>query len=321
MHRKGVRRFRNPDRRFAAKRSLREKLSGTLAFIRYKVMKKERTARSLSDVFKEHVASEQLKLPVFPKVALELQEMLADDDIPIDRIAGVLSKDQALASEVLRQANSAYYSGMRSVQTIQDAIMRLGSSQVFNHLVCSGQRQYYKSQNNTINAYYQVLWKHAFATANGSKWLLERTGRRNLANEGFLAGLMHDIGKLLLLKVLDSMVAEDGDIQLTDEFVAKLLRSKHVEQGYTLMNQWSIPPIYSDVVRDHHREDYNPADALLMAVRIVNQITRKLGMSTNPDAEINPASLPEVGALALDDSLLADLETILLDAAKNDSQA
>ena len=277
------------------------------------------TNRSLSDIFNEHIASEQLKLPVFPKIALELQEMLADDDIPMDRVAGVLSRDQALASEVLKQANSAYYSGMRSVQTIQDAIMRLGSSQVFNHLVCCGQRQYYESQNGTINKYFQVLWKHALATATGSKWLLERTGHRGLANEAFLAGLMHDIGKLLLLKVLDTMAAEDEGLQLTHDFVAKLLRSKHVEQGCSLMNQWSIPAIYSDVARDHHRKNYDPADALLMAVRIVNQVTRKLGLSTNSDAELVASDIPEVSALAVEEDLFNDLETIMLGAVKNDS--
>jgi len=280
---------------------------------------KTNKAKSLQEIFKEHIASEQLKLPVFPKVALELQEMLADDDMPIDRIAGVLSKDQALASEVLKQANSAFYSGLRGVQTIQDAIMRLGSAQVFNHLVSGGQKQYYKSQNDTINRYYQILWKHALATAAGSKWLLERMGRRNLANEGFLAGLMHDIGKLLLLKVLDSMVAEHEDIQLTDVFILKLFKSMHVEHGYSLMNQWSIPAIYSDVVRDHHREDYDPKDVLLMAIRTVNQVTRKVGMSTIVDEDLVPASLPEVSALAMEQDLLVDLEAIILDAAKNDS--
>jgi HD-like signal output (HDOD) protein len=282
---------------------------------------KTQKARTLQEIFKEHIASEQLKLPVFPKVALELQEMLADDDMPMDRIAGVLSKDQALASEVLKQANSAFYSGMRSVQTIQDAIMRLGSSQVFNLLVCGGQREYYKSQNDTINGYYQLLWKHALATATGSKWLLERMGKRNLANEGFLAGLMHDIGKLLLLKVLDSMVAEEEDIQLTDAFIKKLFRSMHAEQGYSLMNQWSIPSIYSDVARNHHKEDYNTADALLMAIRIVNQVSRKVGTSTTPDEKMDPSSLPEVRALEIEADLLADLEGIIVEAAKNDSES
>jgi HD-like signal output (HDOD) protein len=283
-------------------------------------MKSEKAERSLSDIFKEHVASEQLKLPVFPRVALELQEMLADDDVPMDRIANVLGKDQALASEVLKQANSAFYSGMRAVQTIQDAIMRLGSNQVFNYLVSGGQRQYYRSQNDTINKYYQILWKHALATATGSKWLLERIGCRSLANEGFLAGLMHDIGKLLLLKVLGSMSAENGEVKLTDQFIAKVLRSMHVEHGYGLMNQWSIPPIYSDVVRDHHKEDFDPADKLLMVVRIVNQVTRKSGMSTNCDVEIVPSSLPEVLALGVEEDLLTDLETVINDAALNDSQ-
>ncbi len=306
-------------REMPAKPSVRKEYSGVPNFVGSKAMKPRRPASSISDVFKEHVAVQILQLPVFPKVALELQDMLADDEIPIDRIAGILSKDQALACEVLKQANSAFYLGMRSVQTIQDSIMRLGSSQVFNYLVSGGQRQYYNSQSATINKYYQLLWKHAFSTATGSKWLLERTGHRGLANEGFLAGLMHDIGKLLLLKVLDSMTTENSDIQLTHEFIAKLLRSKHVEQGYGLMKQWSIPPVYANVVRDHHREDYDQSDALLLAIRIVNQMTRKVGMSATPNAEIVPAALPEVSILGVGNDLLVDLEKIIVDTAKNDS--
>jgi putative nucleotidyltransferase with HDIG domain len=125
----------------------------------------------------------------------------------------------------------------------------------------------------------QVLWKHALATAKGSQWLLRKTGYPELADEGFLAGLFHDIGKLLLLRVFETIRAENKDIALSEPFILEILDSMHVVQGYTLMNEWSIPQVYCDVAKHHHDEEFDSSDSLLMAVRLVDHVCAKTGLS------------------------------------------
>lgn len=272
----------------------------------------EKHTQSLMEIVNEQASSEYLKLPVFPGVALELQSLLADDNVPVERAASVLSKDQALASEVLKMANSAFFSGLKRVKTIKDAIMRLGSNQVFNCLVCAGQQQFYKSPVPVLDKFLQISWKHALCMATGSRWLLQKIGYRELSEEGFLAGLLHDIGKLLLLKVLETIHA-DLDSQPSEEFILELLDSMHVEQGYNLMKKWSIPTNYCNVVRDHHIENCDTTDVVLLAVRTVNQVCRRTGIATNCDTQIIPATLPEAHTLGVKEIILGELEVILED--------
>ena len=119
-------------------------------------MKTDRNRRSVVDIIKEYAASEKVNLPVFPGVAFELQQLLADDNTSIDQVAKVISKDQSLATQVLKLANSALFSGPNQVRTIKDATMRLGLNHVFNLVVCTSQGNLYKSSIPSLNQYLQI---------------------------------------------------------------------------------------------------------------------------------------------------------------------
>ncbi|MGA2936874.1 MAG: HDOD domain-containing protein [Syntrophobacteraceae bacterium] len=269
---------------------------------------------SLLDMVEEYAASETLNLPVFPKVAQELHEKMADENSSINDIAAIIVKDQTLAGQMLKLANSAFFAGLNRVRTIRESIMRLGVNQVYNCLVAGSQKNYYLSHDPFIGRYLQVLWKHALATAKGSQWLLRKTGYPELADEGFLSGLFHDIGKLLLLRVIETIRAENQDITISEHFVLEVLDSMHVEQGYTLMNEWSIPEVYCSVTKHHHDEELDSSDALLMVVRIVDQVCAKTGVSLKPDPELVTATLPEVHAMSIKEIVLAELEVVIEDA-------
>jgi HD-like signal output (HDOD) protein len=269
---------------------------------------------SLVDRVKEFAASEKLQLPVFPRVAEEVRIIMTDDSSTSDDVAEVIGQDQALASQMLKLANSAFFAGLNRVKTIREAVLRLGLNQVLNFLVAAGQQNFYKSADPDVDKHMQVLWKHAIATAKGTRWLLNKSGYPEKADEGFLAGLLHDIGKLLLLKVVENINAENPNKRLSESFIAEIMDAMHVEQGFGLMNAWSIPDVYCNVVRDHHTEDFDPGDVLLMAVRTVNQVCKKAGLSTRPDPNLIPATLPEAHALNVKEIYLAELEIVIEDA-------
>jgi len=277
-------------------------------------MTMEKKTISLLEMVEEYAASETLNLPVFPKVAQELYEKMADENSSINDIAAIITKDQTLAGQMLKLANSAFFAGLNRVRTIRESIMRLGVNQVYNCLVAGSQKEYYLSHDPFIGRYLQVLWKHALATAKGSQWLLRKTGYPELADEGFLSGLFHDIGKLLLLRVIETIRAENQDITISEHFVLEVLDSMHVEQGYTLMNEWSIPEVYCSVTKHHHDEELDSSDALLMVVRIVDQVCAKTGVSLKPDPELVTATLPEVHAMSIKEIVLAELEVVIEDA-------
>jgi HD-like signal output (HDOD) protein len=270
-------------------------------------------SRSLVEHIKELAASDQMKLPVFPAVAVELQRLISKKNFTLNEFAGIVAKDQALTSQVLRLANSAFYSGFRKVHTIKDAVMRFGTNQTLNCVIMMGQRQCYVSKNAMINDYLGVLWNHALICAFGTKWLLEKTGYQNLAEEGFLAGLLHDIGKLVLLRVVERLVEEEA-MTFSDTFILELLESLHAQEGRELMDRWNVPEIYARAARDHHNAEFDPEDILVLAVRVVNQACRKLGIGMYEDRSILLSMLPEVVPLGIREIVLAELEVVLEDA-------
>jgi HD-like signal output (HDOD) protein len=276
----------------------------------------QKKGASLLEMVQEYAASETLSLPVFPSVAQELYGRMADENSSVSDIAAIIAKDQALAAQMLKIANSAFFAGLNNVRTIRESIMRLGVNQVFNYLVASGQKNFYVSRDPVIAQHLKVLWQHALATAKGSQWLLRKTGYSELADEGFLAGLFHDIGKLLLLRVFETIRSENHDITLSDSFTLEVLDSMHVDQGYTLMVEWGIPQTYSDVVKHHHDENADCANTLLACVRIVDCVCAKAGVSLKPDPTIIPETLSEVDEMSIKEIVLAELEVVIEDASE-----
>jgi HD-like signal output (HDOD) protein len=278
------------------------------------MIKTEQNTLSLVDIVQEHAASEKLNLPVFPGAAFELQQLLADDNTSVDQIAKVIGKDQAMATQVLKLANSAFFSGWNTVRTIREAILRLGLNHIFNLVVCTSQQKYYKSPNKTLQNILEVLWKHALCTAIGSKWLVQKLGYRQFADEAFLSGLLHDIGKLVLTKAIETIQSEYEDFDLPVELIDQIFDSMHAEQGNFLMEEWSIPDVYCKIALHHHDEEFDKNDVLLMSVRIVNQVCRKAGISTHPKGQIDLQELPEVQSLAVKQAVLAELELVIREA-------
>jgi HD-like signal output (HDOD) protein len=102
------------------------------------------------EILQDHLASEQLHLPVFPPITLQLQDMLSQENVSINQIAAKITEDLALASHLLRVANSAFFSDFNKVSTSKDAILRLGCRQVTSLVLLASQQQQYRSHNKFL---------------------------------------------------------------------------------------------------------------------------------------------------------------------------
>jgi len=269
---------------------------------------------ALVDLIHDRVSSKALQLPVFHHVALKLMNVLAKEDYSIAQVAQMILEDQALSSHVLRMANSAFFGSLSKVTTIRDAIVRLGARQVTNIVTVVTQSQQYCTKDKTMAAYMQPLWKHALGCALGTKWFADKTGYKELAQEGLLAGLLHDIGQLFLLKVLEDVQASEPELTLSKPVIVEVLQHMHVEQGTLLMQHWNIPELYGEIVRQHHLETYDTSNTLLLMVRLVDMACKKVGIGLHHDPSIVLATTPEAQALGAKEVVLAELEIMLEDA-------
>ena len=159
------------------------------------------------------------------------------------------------------------------------------------------------------------LWRHSLGCAMGAYWLSRQTGFQALSHEAFFAGLLHDVGKLFIVTVIES-IKRNGKLGKppSEGLLFEAMASLHTENGHRLMQHWNLPEQYCAVARNHHTEEFDPKDFLLLMVRVANSACNKLGIGILKDNDISLAALPESKLLDLSDVDLAKLEIHLEDS-------
>jgi HD-like signal output (HDOD) protein len=271
-------------------------------------------SQSFVSLVEAKIASGKTKLPVFDGTALKLQRMLASPPEDVKPLVELLSSDPVLASAVLRLANSSFYGGLAQVKTIQESLMRLGMDQVMRVALIVSQQQAYRVSSPELQPIVTSLWRHSLATALGCQWLSQRVGRGLSASEAFLAGMVHDIGKLLLIRVIDDLRRARADFRPAPRLIAEMLGSLHAKYGATLASGWNLPDTYRRVIAHHHDEEVAAGDLLLATVRLVDQTAKSLGFGIGERPDLQLAATHDAQVLGLSDILIAELEIHMEDA-------
>lgn len=271
--------------------------------------------KSLLERVDAHLRARDARLPVIDQIGMQVRRMVASGDFDLREVESLINQEPALAASVLRGANSAFYRGIQKVMTVGEAVARIGARQVANLVLLETQRKNFASTSRELRGLLHALWRHSVACAAGSEWLARRLHFEDIADHAFVAGLLHDLGKLLLLRVIDELRSESGDeLELTEPLILDLLNAFHADRGAALMEAWDLPEVYSRVAREHRSETFDPDDLLLVVVRLVDQTCGRLGigMSCTPDLDL--AATPEARCLEASDVLLAELQVLLEDA-------
>jgi HD-like signal output (HDOD) protein len=269
---------------------------------------------SLAEVIQRQLDSGKVELPVFNPIAQRIQRETSGDEPDFHLIEQLIVKDPALASEVLKMANSSVYRGLSEVTGIRNAIVRLGAKEVANIVTLVTHQNYFKSKDPFMHRIMRRLWSHSLGCAIGTQFLANKSGLADLAQEAFLAGLMHDIGKLLIIKILDDVISSKlMAINLSEALLNDALDRLHAECGYFLMVKWNLPAKYADVVRNHHNPNFDVKNLLLVIVRLVNKACRKLCLGLRQDSSLTLIATAEFQLLNLSDIDMAELEIKLED--------
>ena len=251
-------------------------------------------------------------LPAMPHVASKVLELSGDPNTSADQLHQVISDDQAMTARILKIANSAMYACSRQVKTLTEAIVMLGFDSIRSLVVTSAARSLYSVGNSRMGLKERLLWEHSVGSAFACRLLvLERYPQ--LAEEAFLAGLMHDIGKLLLNLQVPAKFDEIVQIVYNEnrhfcETEQELLGFDHTNVGAMLVAKWNLPPLLEQIIADHHNPAaFNLEAPLLLYLDVANNLCKKLGIGFVDFPELDMSALMSNQLLGVDDTMLDEV--------------
>ena len=220
-------------------------------------------------------------LPSLPHILVKLMEACSDESGSLGDIATILSHDPSLCSKVLRLVNSAYYGLGSRVDGIDQAVAYLGTSAVKNIAVCSAVYQAFNSRKGDKAFNLKVFWWHSLKCA-----LLARIFAKEVAygspDEAFVAGLLHDIGKLVLwVNFSEKYTALIKKYVNRPEMLTAAesqLGATHSQIGAWLLDRWKFQSFVADSALYHHEPLERIAHALPL-VQIVYTADKLAGQT------------------------------------------
>jgi putative nucleotidyltransferase with HDIG domain len=261
---------------------------------------------SLAARLEREIREGRVELPVLPRAAIEVQELITRDaDLP--SIVRAIEHEPTVAAALVKYANAAVYAGLRDATDLQQAVARLGLNQVQQTVVSLSAKAAFKADNAAQAKYYATIWKHSLTTAVAARRLAEFV---NVPKEtAFLAGLLHDIGRVCVLRGIMTLRKRDPKgFVLPDNTIGEFTDALHCAMGEVLCKAWNIPAELSDAIKRHHDTNLTEQkDRLAAVVQVADLMAAKVGASLHPEPNMKLVERPSFAALQLDDVRIAML--------------
>lgn len=256
-------------------------------------------------------------LPTMPAVANMVLDKISDPNTTAKQLHEIISQDQALAARVLRIANSPFYGCPKNITRLTDAIVLMGFNSIRSLVMTSVLHDFFKS----FGLAEKLLWEHSIGCAAASRRVATLI-RYPRVEEAFLAGLLHDIGKVVLnLKLPNQMLKIVQEVYNTpgssfQELEQKLLGFDHAQIGEQIAHKWHFAREIEETIGNHHQPQRAKAVPVVCCIiNLANALCHKLeiGPTRNPNLDM----MKVVGARALKltsagiDQLLEEISQVM----------
>ncbi len=243
-------------------------------------------------------------IATLPEITIKIIELVEDPDSTAADLHKIIANDPALCSRVLKVVNSAFYGLPGQIGSINRAIVLLGLNAVKNIAIAASLAKLFRGGRVCPQFSARDLWTHSIAVAATVKLLADKL-KLGLADEAFLAGLMHDIGIMVEMQAFRGKLSEVFEYQKAnncDFLVAEqhIIGTDHQELGKALCEKWKFPRTFAFVTGYHHRPQALETDSRLLTslvyVADVLAARQQIGYSdVLPTTELDPAVLTGLG--------------------------
>ncbi|EFQ23635.1 HDOD domain-containing protein [Aminomonas paucivorans] len=269
------------------------------------------------DLIQRRVLKRVNDIPSLPQFVIDTLKKLDDPKSSAQDVADKLSRDEGLVLRILRLANSAYYGLPRRITGVSEAISLLGFKTVKSIVLAAS---VYKFMDGSFTGYALdrgELWKHSLSVAFASRYLAKKIKGLD-DEEAYVAGMVHDIGKIVLNDYVRfgygiiAKLVEDDQVPFMDA-ERQVLGFDHAQVGGLIMEQWNLPETYMLAARYHHSpwelpEESKAHQVFVDVIHVANILCLMLGVGLGADGlqyKIHPESLERLG--------IADVEVLMSD--------
>ncbi len=257
------------------------------------------------------LVNKSLELVSPPTTYTQLDALIQNPNTSSDQISDVINTDPALATRLLKIVNSPFYGFPSQINTISRAITIIGTNELIQLVLATSVINAFRGiPDNLINM--TEFWRHSLACALTAK-LLAKTCKFDIPERFFIAGLLHNIGCLVMYQSVPELAKEAiNRAQFGNEIIYQaeqhVLGFNHTDVGAALVKAWRLPASLIEITQFHH----NPTDAQEFASEVaivhladVMVTSAQLGHSGDPHVppldptaweslQLNPAALPDI---------------------------
>jgi HD-like signal output (HDOD) protein len=266
-----------------------------------------------SVAFNGMVEDPNLVLPVLPEIAVKVRQLMTNEKNTFETVADLVEKEQGMSARILQVANCPIYAGLERIRSLQQAVGRLGLRETRNILQAVVAQNLFRTEVRGLQEVMRGLWLHSICTAYGNEIIAQRLGIPD-SSDYFMMGLLHDIGKLLILHltVVGQREGRWTERQITEDAVRKLMAMRHHDLGARLLEKWTYPVSFQEVVLLHNDDAHiDRRSEPVVVTYFSNLLTRKAGFSLVPYEEDLMTRDGLADALNMSPQARADIEQTL----------
>jgi putative nucleotidyltransferase with HDIG domain len=256
-------------------------------------------------------------LPTLPRTLLRITELINDPRASAKDLARIITDDQVLTARLLKLVNSSFYGFPQRIATVTDAILLIGFDAIRSLLLTTSVFDLFPARTVRARRDQELLWDHSLGCAVGAK-VIAGTVRHEKIEELFVAGLLHDIGKIV------EMTLRPGDFAQITARVAErrllisvaemeVLGCTHADIGRLLAERWNLPVKLVSIIAWHH----TPMAACAFAaessiVHLADILARALQLGSGGDDTVPPLERAAWDLLRLKPSSLDEIMAAML---------
>ena len=272
------------------------------------------------EALKKKILKNVMDLPPMPQTVIKAREIIEDPSSDFQDLAELFETDQAIATKILKLANSPYYGLSGKVSSIQRASVVLGHKTLGELITMGGTSSLLSNRLEGYGMDSGALWKHSLAVAFGARIIANKV-EPSFSNDAFTSGLIHDVGKLILdpyiierWELFEDYMADSQNTFLNAE--KDILELDHSELAAEVCKNWNIPQSLSIAIRYHHRPSDSDGSKLAYLIHVADAISMMAGIGLGFDGTLYHMDDTALEFLGLKEEDLHEIMSDMLEASQ-----